>query len=89
MKIAGMRHATALKAAGNPGKAVLVYKEILALKPAESIWAQCALASALLEMQNREQAQMVFAEALQASPDLMESEKFKPYQNLATFKPGH
>ncbi len=86
MKLAGLKHATALKAANRHDEAVAAYRAIMDCRPKDREWVLCELASTFLEMQDQARAAFTFMEAIYVNPKMMESEKFTPYRDLASLR---
>ncbi len=86
MKLAGLRHAAALKAANRHDEAITVYRAIMEYRPKSREWVLCELANTFLEMQDQARAAFTFMEAIYVNPKMMDSEKFAPFRDLASLR---
>ena len=86
MKLAGLKHAAALKDSMRHDEAVAVYRAIMDYRPKSREWVLCELAHTFLEMQDQARAAFTFMEAIYVNPKMMESEKFAPYRDLASLR---
>ncbi len=86
MKLAGLKHAAALKESNRHDEAIAVYRAIMDYRPKSREWVLCELANTFLEMQDQARAAFTLMEAIYVNPKMMESEKFAPYRDLASLR---
>ncbi len=86
MKLAGLKHAAALKGRMRHDEAIAVYRAIMDHRPKSREWVLCELANTFLEMQDQARAAFTLMEAIYVNPKMMESEKFAPFSDLASLR---
>jgi tetratricopeptide (TPR) repeat protein len=86
MRLAGLKHAAAIKENMRYDEAITVYRAILDYRPRSREWVLCELANTFLEMQDQARAAFTFMEAIYVNPKIMESENFAQYKDLASLR---